>query len=245
MANLSDCATAQVMKVVLKSIPEKDSCQFLDFSKSNFNLSLKIPGSYNISNAKAAFQVGLILGIDPQTIKSSLESYTGVGRRFEYIGDYKGPARNALPEAAASLQAGSHSDAGGAKVYSDFGHHPTEVRETLKALREKYPDNRILVIYQPHMFTRTKYLFDDFVKVFQNAPADKIFIMDIYQSREKDLGLVTSKQLVTAVNKPSVIYIGSIDKTLEKLKPEIQNGDIVFFMSAGDIDYLAKKLVSS
>lgn len=195
------------------------------FDKPNLELvkfKLKVPGKFNIANASLVFQVGLALGLDPEIIRKSLESYLGVDRRFEYIGEYNG-----------------------AKVYSDFGHHPTEIKVTVKAAREKFPDNRILLIYQPHMFSRTKALFDDFVKVFQQIPADKIFIMDIYPSREIDTGLVTSKQLVEAINKPSVSYLGGVTTALEKLKPEIQKGDIVFFMSAGDTDMLAKKLVRS
>ncbi len=218
VANLLDKNVAEIVKDIMK----ESKVSALDFNKIEVEFNLKIPGEYNISNAKAAFQVGLLLGIDPQIIRKSLENYAGVGRRFEFIGDYNG-----------------------AKVYSDFGHHPTEIRETLKAAREKFKDKRILVIYQPHMFTRTKYLYNDFVKEFREAPVDKIFIMDIYQSREHNLGEVSSEQLTQAVDKDFVSYIGSADQVLEKLKPEIKNGDILFFMSAGDTDKLAKELVAS
>lgn len=218
VANLSDQGVADVLKVVMK----ETSTPAIDYSKNHLDIELKIPGYYNKQNAMAAMQVGLLLNINSQTIQSSLQNYTGVGRRFEYLGDYKG-----------------------AKVYSDFGHHPTEIRETLKAVREKFPKERILVIYQPHMFTRTKYLFDDFVKEFKEAPVDEIFVMDIYQSREVNRGEVTSQQLVEAVGKDTVNYIGSTNQVLEKLKPEIKSGDILFFMSAGDTDKLAKELVSS
>ena len=183
------------------------------------NFALQVPGDFNILNASLAYKVGLLLAINPQTIKSSLQNYTGVSRRFEYLGNYKG-----------------------AKVYSDFGHHPTEIRETMKAAREKFPSRRIILIYQPHMFSRTKALFDDFVKVFKELPADKTFIMDIYPSREVDTGSITSNQLVEAVGKDNVVYIGSTPQVLEKLKPEIKDRDLVFFMSAGDTDYLAKAL---
>ncbi len=217
VANLTDKGVAEVLKTVMK----ESSVLALDYSKNHLDIELKIPGSFNKLNALAAMAVGLLLNIEPETIRKSLESYTGVGRRFEYIGEYNG-----------------------AKVYSDFGHHPTEIMETMKAVREKFPKSRILLIYQPHMFTRTKYLFNDFVKVFNEVPTDKVFIIDIYKSREKDLGLVTSKQLAEKVGKKSVSYIGSQSETLEKLKPEIRKGDVLFFMSAGDTDYLAKKIVS-
>ncbi len=193
------------------------------FDKPNPRLikfKLKVPGKFNIANASLAFQVGLALGLDPNIIKKSLANYQGVARRFEYIGEYHG-----------------------AKVYSDFGHHPTEIKVTMKAAREKSPHSRILLIYQPHMFSRTKALFDDFVKVFKKVSADKVFIMDIYPSREVDTGLVTSKQLVEAINKPQVYYMGKPSETLRKLKPEIRKGDIIFFMSAGDTEKLAKELI--
>ncbi len=217
---------------------KKSFAKFFSQSKKVFDkpnpriikFKLKVPGKFNVANASLAFQVGLTLGLDPEIIRKSLENYRGVSRRFEYIGEYRG-----------------------ALVYSDFGHHPTEIKVTMQAAREKFPDNRILLIYQPHMFSRTKALFDDFVKVFkkitarpsklQRSGADKIFIMDIYQSREKDLGLVTTKELVATIGKPNVSYIGNATQTLEKLKPEIKTGDIVFFMSAGDTDKLAKELV--
>ncbi len=218
VANLSDEGVGEVLKFVMK----ETSTPAIDYSKNELGLKLKIPGQFNLLNASAAFQVGLLLNIDPSIIKKSLENYQGVGRRFEYIGEYQE-----------------------AKVYSDFGHHPTEIKVTVNAVREKFPKSRILLIYQPHMFSRTKFLFDDFVKVFKSIPADKIFIIDIYKSREIDTGLVTSKQLVETVNKSTVSYIGNASETLGKLKPEIQKGDIVFFMSAGDTDKIARELVRS
>ncbi len=218
LANMQDKSVAEVVNKIMK----QSSVFCFDYSKNHHHLKLKIPGSFNRLNAQAAFLVGLQLGIKPEVIQKSLSSYTGVGRRFEYLGQFNG-----------------------AKVYSDFGHHPTEIKETLKAVREKFPKKRILLIYQPHMFTRTKYFFDDFVKVFKEVPADKVFIMDIYQSREHDLGETSSKQLADAVNKNSVVYIGSTPEVLEKLKPEIKNEDILIFMSAGDTDKLARKLIAS
>ncbi|MBU1000498.1 UDP-N-acetylmuramate--L-alanine ligase [Patescibacteria group bacterium] len=242
LANLSDSNVADILKVIMKTDickhhkvkhDHKVKVKYLDYSKHKLNFSLKIPGTFNKLNAQAALQVGLILGIKPETIQKSLQNYQGVGKRFEYIGDCRG-----------------------AKVYSDFGHHPTEIAKTMEAAREKFPNQTILLIYQPHMFARTKALFSDFVRVFQNLPVDKVFIMDIYPSREVDTGLVTSQQLIEAIQKevesklrsgektiPPVKYVGNKDQVLEKIKPEIKKGDIVFFMSAGDTDELAKKLV--
>jgi len=229
VANLSDPVVKQIL-----SIHPKGANITIDYSKHLIDFSLQIPGEFNVMNASAAFQVGLALGINPENIKKSLQNYKGIGRRFEYIGECKG-----------------------AKVYSDFGHHPTEIKVTMQATRQKFPNQRILLIYQPHMFSRTKALFSDFVKILSTTPVDKIFVMDIYPSREVDTGLVTSQQLVEAIQKevepklrngekmvPSIKYVGNKDQALEKIKPEIRKGDIVFFMSAGDTDKLAKELTT-
>lgn len=217
IANLSDRGVADVLRLQGDAL----EAQIINYSNKLIDFPLQIPGKFNILNASAAYQVGLTLGIKPEIIKKSLQSFSGVGRRFEYIGKYNG-----------------------AKVYSDFGHHPTEIAKTMEAAREKFPNQRILLIYQPHMFSRTKTLFNDFVKVFQNLPVDKTYIMDIYPSREIDTGIVSSKQLVEAINKSSISHIGGVITVLEKIKPEIKTGDIVFFMSAGDTDKLAKELVN-
>lgn len=193
----------------------------IDYSKTLIDFSLKVPGQFNILNASAAFQASATLGINPKIIQKSLSNFSGIGRRMEYLGEFKG-----------------------AKVYSDFGHHPTEIKVTIEALREKFPDKKIWLIYQPHMFTRTKALFDDFVKVFKNLPVDKIYILDIYASREVDTGVVNSKQLVEAIGKDSVVYV-SQDQASEEIKKTITVGDIIIFMGAGDIDQLARELVES
>ena len=180
---------------------------------------LQIPGEFNRWNASAAFQVGLLLGIDPETIKKSLSNYQGIGRRFEYLGGFQK-----------------------AKVYTDFGHHPTEIKATMKAAREKFPDSKIWLIYEPHMFTRTKALFDDFVKVFREISVDKIIITDIYQSREVDKGLVNSRQLSDAINQENTSYV-SKQELKNELEKDVKKNDVIFFMGAGDIDKIAKQLL--
>lgn len=233
VVNLSDANTAQVVKISMKSTPNGQmpsdlpagrhgrgtNVQYLDFSKNKLNFSLKVPGDYNKLNAQAALQVGLLLGINPLIIRQSLSNYSGVGRRFEYIGDYHG-----------------------AQIFSDFGHHPTEIKATMEAAREKFPTQKIWLIYEPHMFSRTKALFDDFVKVFKTIPVDKIIITDIYPSREVDTGVVSSQQLVEAVSDDTLVY-HSRNKLLQIIKDQVKKGDTLFFMGAGDIDKIAKQLV--
>lgn len=215
ITNVSDHGVAHVLKDVMK----ETSVTSIDYSKNELNLDLIVPGKYNQLNASAAFQVGLSLGIDPYIIKFSLENFTGIGRRFEGIGRYKG-----------------------ALVYSDFAHHPTEIKVTLEAAREKFPDKKITIIFQPHMYSRTQALFDDFVKAFQGLPVDKSIIIDIYKAREEPLKGISSETLVKAINKKNTIY--STDGDLKNLLKNTNKDDILFFVGAGPIDQMAKDLVS-
>lgn len=216
ITNLSDSGVEQTLALGLKN-----SAPIIDYSKNLIDFPLKIPGQYNVLNASAVYQVGLALGIDPEIIKKSLQNYSGIGRRFEYMGNFKG-----------------------AGVYSDFAHHPTEIKVTLGAAKEKFPDKKITVIFQPHMFSRTHALFNDFVKVFQKLPADQTFIMDIYPSREIDTGLVNSRQLVEAINLEKVTFEPSEEDILNILKTEASINQVLFFLGAGSTHELAKKLLA-
>src|SRR3989338_216115 len=207
---------ALVANLADKTIQGRVTC--FNYSRHRYNLKLKVPGLFNHSNASAAFQVGMLLNIDPSIIRKSLESYSGIGRRFEFVGLYKE-----------------------AQVFTDFGHHPTEIKTTMEAARSKFPNKIIWLFFEPHMFSRTKYLFDDFVKVFKQLPVDQIVLLDIYPSMETDTGLVKSWQLAQSVQKSNVRYQNP-EELKETLGKEIRRGDIVFFMGAGDIDKLAKKL---
>lgn len=215
VANLEDEGVAHVVKDVMKL----SNVSALDYTKTEVDLDLKIPGKYNLLNAKAVFQTGLILGVEPLTIIKSLNNFSGIGRRFEYLGKFKK-----------------------ADVYSDFGHHPTEIKVTLETARQKFPDKRLICIFQPHMFSRTKYLFDDFVKVFRTLPVDRSVIIDIYPSREVDTGMVKSEQLVTSIAKENVEY-NSPEALKETLLKEAENECVLFFVGAGDIDAVARNLV--
>ncbi len=220
IANLSDLGVREVLEIFQKNKDKPLNPEIIDYSNTEINFPLRVMGSFNKLNASAAMQVGLSLGIDPTAIRSSLMSYTGASRRFEYLGEFKG-----------------------AQIFSDFGHHPTEIKVTIGAAREKFKDHRIILIYEPHMFSRTRALFNDFIEVLKNLPVNQVMLMDIYPSREIDTGLVSSKQLVEAIKNPLVAYIGSGEEAEKFIKLSIRKDDIVIFMGAGDIDKLARRLV--
>jgi UDP-N-acetylmuramate--alanine ligase len=219
-ANFQDPGVREVMEVYQKAKDNPNHPEIIDYSKTEINFPLKVWGEYNKLNATAAFQVALSLGVDPTILRNSLMQFTPTQRRLEYLGKLRT-----------------------ADIYTDFGHHPTEIKVTVEALKEKFKDRRVILIYQPHMFSRTKALFNNFVQVLKNLPIDQVMVMDIYPSREVDTGLVSSKELVEAIKKPTVAYIGGIEEAEKFINLGIRGNDVILFMGAGDVDSLARRLV--
>jgi UDP-N-acetylmuramate--alanine ligase len=215
IANFQDAGVREVLEIFQKDKEKSNHPEIIDYSKSEILFSLKIPGEHNKLNAAAALQVGLALGIAPEKIQQSLQNFTGLSRRFELIGEKDG-----------------------VKIYSDFAHNPGKIEAALKTVRGEYPDSKIWVIFQPHMFSRTKALFDEFVKVLKAAPVDKISITDIYPSREVDTGLVHSKQLAEV---SGLEYLPKND-IFSEVEKNYQNFNVLMFVGAGDIDEIARKL---
>lgn len=212
VANLNDEWVAEVIKQVMKH----SKVTVIDYSKSEYGLKLRVNGTHNLLNAKAAASVGISLGLEWKDVQRSLEDFRGIGRRSELIGRV-----------------------GKVDVISDFGHHPTEITKTMEGIGEKYDLTRAILVYQPHMFSRTKYLFNDFVKVFKNLRVKSVYIMDIFPSREVDTGIVSSHEIVTAIDKKKVRYLDSI----ENFELDSETSAVVF-MGAGTIDKIAREWVA-
>jgi UDP-N-acetylmuramate--alanine ligase len=191
---------------------------------------LKIPGEYNVSNALAALMVARVLGISDDITLEALSEYQGAWRRFE------------IKEALVGDKQFT--------IVSDYAHHPTEVKVTLDAAREKWPQKDIWVIFQPHQYQRTFYLFKKLVEVFVGARAKKIILTPIYDvaGREKKeiKKMVSSLKLVEAIREgrinsaQDVSYIPSIEEVKSFLEKNLQGGEIVMIMGAGDIYELVK-----
>ena len=187
--------------------------------KSIMRLQLEVPGKHNISNALAAVAVCLHMGISPECIQKGLGDFTGTERRFQFKGKL-----------------------GGATVIDDYAHHPTEIAATLSAAKN-YPHNKIRVVFQPHTYTRTKALFDDFVR--ELSAADEIVLADIYAAREKnDIG-ISSNDLCEALknNGKDAHYFGSFDEIENYMLQNISPGDLLITMGAGDIVKVADSLL--
>ena len=185
---------------------------------------LKVPGIHNVYNALAALTVARILKIPDKISFDALSHYQGAWRRFEI-------KKCLIPGSQKKIT-----------IINDYGHHPTEVKVTLNAAREKFPKKKIWVVFQPHQYQRTFFLFKDFIKVLSEAPVDKIIINDIYDvaGREKKTikKVVSSEKLVQEIRKKvgeKVIYISDIKKTLNYLKKNLKENEVLMIMGAGDV----------
>lgn len=183
-------------------------------------LSLAIPGRHNVRNALAALAVAHWHGIKPAWAATMLRDFTGAGRRFEIVGE-----------------------AGGVVVIDDYAHHPTEVAATLAAARIRYGSRRIWAVFQPHTFSRTQALLDDFARSFEDA--DRVLLLDIYPAREKiDLGM-HSTHLLARMNHAAAQYVGTIPAAVDYLLAHIAPEDVVITMSAGDGNQVGQRLLAS
>lgn len=178
-----------------------------------YTLTLKVPGEHNAYNAAAAALAARAMDISWEDIARGLAVFGGSKRRFEYKGAYKG-----------------------ARVYDDYAHHPKELAATIEAARSWFPNNRIIVIFQPHTYSRTKSLLSTFAASFGHA--DTVLITDIYASaRESDTLGITGRTLVdeTAKHHTHVIFAPRYDDVYKELSGYVGAGDVVLFMGAGDI----------
>ncbi len=189
------------------------------------SLDLKIPGVHNRLNATATIALSHTLGLDIGKSIMAVNGYMGAHRRFEIKGKM-----------------------GKTLLIDDYAHHPTEIKATLKSLRERYGDkSKILCVFQPHQYSRTYKLLNDFAKAFGDA--DDVIIPNIFKVRDKvaDISRINEEILVKeiSVHHPSVIYGGGMDKTYKLIKKIHSRFDIIITLGAGDIDKLADRLKNS
>jgi UDP-N-acetylmuramate--alanine ligase len=176
-------------------------------------ISLNLPGVHNVTNCLASIAVGLELNIPFATIKCALETIQGVKRRLEFKGE-----------------------AEGVTVVDDYGHHPTEIKATLLAARESWPDRRIVAVFQPHRFTRTQALFDEFTRAFYNS--DKLFVLPIYPAGESPIEGVSSESLcakITERGHKNTTYMDSHEDVLALLLKELKKDDLLITLGAGNV----------
>ena len=180
-----------------------------------------MPGLHNVHNALAAAAVGLGLGLDFAAIAAALNSFGGVHRRFERLGTWSG-----------------------AHVVDDYAHHPTEVAATLQAAREAFPDAVIHAVFQPHLYSRTRDLYNEFGRAL--LAADRAWVTDIYASREQPMEGVTADLVVDAARRSGhrhCTLCADWRDLPQRLEPTLGGEDLVLTLGAGDIYRLAHQLV--
>lgn len=196
---------------------------------------LNLPGKHNVLNALAAVAVGLECGATAEGIVTALAEFAGVGRRFQRYGDI------ALPRQNAKLSAGSMARA---TVIDDYGHHPAEMQATIEAARGAFPNRRLVLVFQPHRYTRTRDLFEDFVAVLSQA--DMVVLTEVYAAGEAPIVAADSRALARALRvlgQIEPIFADDLQSLPALLLQHLLPEDVVIMMGAGSIGSVAARLV--
>ncbi len=182
------------------------------------DIQLQVPGTYNALNALAVLCVASILGIQWSVTRATLERFSGTARRFEILGEVDGIT-----------------------VIDDYAHHPTQIRNVLQAARQRYPEQPIIAVWEPHTFSRIKALHADFMTAFDEA--DRVMVLPIYAAREADDGTLTAEMLAQQIKHPAATAAVTYEDAIYRLIEQAQPGDVIIFMGAGNEYIVGKRLV--
>lgn len=205
---------------------QRDNCRFSVCRPdgSCLEVQLNLPGRHNAQNATAAIAVACEDGVGDEAILAALIKFEGVGRRFQQYGEYD-------------------TGRGHAKLVDDYGHHPSEVRATQNAVRAGWPERRLVTIYQPHRYSRTRDLYEDFVDVLSKT--DVLILLEVYSAGETPIPGADSRALCRSIRsrgKMEPIYVASPDEVPQILAELLQDGDLVLTQGAGNVGGLARTL---
>lgn len=217
---MSSQADLQARNVVMEGLKSR-FCVYHRGEKLG-EVVLNLPGIHNVYNAMASIAVGIEIDIPFDIIKHALEALQGVQRRLEIKGETKGIT-----------------------IVDDYGHHPTEIKTTLYAVKECWPDRRIVVVFQPHRYTRTKALFDDFTRSFYQS--ELLLVLPIYSAGEKEIKGIDSIALYEGIKMyghKEVIYVEGFKKAVSYLKEILKEGDVLITMGAGDVWKVGEAILS-
>lgn len=190
----------------------------------DFSIRLNLPGEHNVLNALAGIAIATELGVSPAAIQQALDEFAGIGRRAERLGELK-------------LAQGS------ALMVDDYGHHPREIACTLKAMRDAWPERRLVVAFQPHRYSRTRDLLDDFAEVL--GAADVLLLSEVYAAGEDPLPGADGRALARAVRARGdvePIFVPSLDELANRLGSVLEDGDLLLTLGAGNVGAFANNL---
>lgn len=206
-----------------KTFEVKQTFEVIHEGESLGEFALQLAGKHNALNAAAVIALCTFLKIDVENIRSGLRNFAGTERRFEYVGEHDGIL-----------------------FYDDYAHHPEEVKATLQAFKDLYPERRLVAVFHPHTFSRTKALLSDFAQSF--SLAQKVIVLDIYGSARETQGGVSSQELVELINtyeRGKAVRVAGISEAIEELKAEMQPEDLVVSLGAGNVWEVSHGLVKS
>jgi UDP-N-acetylmuramate--alanine ligase len=190
------------------------------------DLVINMPGEHNVLNATAAVAVASDEGVDDDAIMRGVEKFQGVGRRFELHGEYP-------------------VEGGSVLLVDDYGHHPTEVEATIAAARQAWPDRRLLMVYQPHRYTRTKDLYEDFVRVLSTV--DSLLLLEVYSAGEQPIAGADSRSLCGTIRNRGYVdpvFVKNINEIEAVLHDFMRPGDVVLTQGAGNVGTIAAQLAA-
>jgi UDP-N-acetylmuramate--alanine ligase len=186
-------------------------------------VTLNMPGRHNVLNALAAIAVASDEGVDDRSILRALETFQGVGRRFQVLAE--------LPV-----------DGGSVTLVDDYGHHPREVQAVINAVREGWPGRRLVMVYQPHRFTRTRDLYEDFVQVLQGV--DQLVMLDVYAAGEEPIPGADSRALCRSIRQrgKEPVFIENTAELPDALRNLLRPGDLLLTQGAGNVTAISHDL---
>jgi len=187
-------------------------------------VKLRLPGMHNVRNSLAAIAVADELQIGDAAVMTALEKFEGIDRRFQSLGEIQ-------------------TNAGKILLVDDYGHHPTEVAATLAAAKSGYPERRVVLVFQPHRYTRTRDLMDDFASVLSEA--DALVLLDVYAAGEEPIPGADGRSMARAVRTRGAVepvFVENLDDLAGVLGGVLNDGDLVLTMGAGDIGAYAQSL---
>lgn len=191
------------------------------FTDKKYTISLSVPGYHHIYNALSTIATGISYGIEIEILQKSLNEFTGASRRFEYVGKFNG-----------------------AKIFDDYAHHPTEIKATIEAA-SKMKYNKLWVVFQPHTYSRTKALFNEFIDSFNKV--DELVLIDIYAAREPFDETISSKILTDKINEKyhNCTYQPTLGEAVNYLKENLQENDMLLTIGAGTVTKIGYQLIES
>ncbi len=194
---------------------------------ADLNIQLNMPGLHNVRNSLAAIVIAQEIGADDEAIARALYNFDGIGRRFEQLG-------------VAPVKAGQVT------IVDDYAHHPVELAATLQAAKQVWPNKRIVTVFQPHRYSRTQELMDDFTQVL--AEVDQLLLTEVYPAGEKEIPSANSHALARAIRvrgKVEPILISDLDQVANSINDIAQDNDVILLMGAGSIGRVAKDIVKN